>query len=283
MKGTGIKDYLEYLEEFRATKKADKATLGGMIHFLAIQAEEAKDSNCISMFHDGVAESIKNAVKTKPSDPKKLTEDEQMISIIRTNSGESGCWIMELVNAAKKKNVTPENCEGFFTMLGAPSISGSVISGFINQINPYFPDEISKEDFRKALSTKTWTQYRLRRVSSAHILMKIRDDFVALGIFEDKGSVSDSIQKSYDAPWDITLSKKIPEKMLGYASLYLEACGTPIDNWWQGEKAVSQFPSVTAKKAKEIFKRYLIIKADVGDLEKITKTGELSKAVKAFW
>ena len=56
------------------------------------------------------------------------------------------------------------------------------------------------------------------------------------------------------------LAGNIREVLKAYACIYLECAGTPIESWFQGNKARDSIPATRVKGCKAIFKKYLEIK-----------------------
>jgi hypothetical protein len=283
--GAVTETFTQYLEDHRCSNTNTIATVGGMLLFLATDAgtESKTSSKCAALFRPGAAAQILGKAPESENTP--TNDDQENIAAARKNLAYSVWWIVNLVNRAHKKSLTPSNVEGFFAMLNHKGTSGGAVAWFINSISPFFPDSISVEDFRARLVPGAWTSYSIARVTTGRIMWKNIDAFRETGITTPDDEVEAAIKASADAPWDVALSLNIPEKYKAYMCLYLEASGTPIDNWYQGNKARDALPAARVRGAKEIFRRYLEVKHDVTGLNEINATADFrnNRRVTEFW
>lgn len=276
-----------YLSDFRATDNNTVATLGGILLALTTAANSNDDTplrdNVRKMFTGNSYIAIHNLMADPGADP--ADDNGRNIVSIRFNLAASVNWIINLVNAAKKKPLTDDNVEGFFAMMGHTSTKAGVITRFINQIQAFFPDNIDNEPFRNMLAPGVWTTYRTSRVSTGAILINLLPDFRILRITVQGDADEDAITACAARPWDTNLSLAIRDKFKAYGCLYLQAAGTSIDNWYQGNRAVSNLPAAKVRMAKEIFRRYLEVKNSVGDLNTFVEAAGFanSDAIRDFF
>lgn len=186
-------------------------------------------------------------------------------------------WIVDLVTASKKKELTAENVEGYYASLGRTDIKGGPISKLINSACNFLTDMITDKTFRDELTDTEFMRYHTSRVSTGKLLWEMIDVFKDLKIGNDKDYKK--IEDSNDAPYDIKKSKEIPIKMLGYAKIYFEVANKDVGKWYQGEKAMSEVPSVRTRKIKEVFKKYLDVKNNIEELDKANTMDDLTKAL----
>jgi hypothetical protein len=275
----------DYLADYKATDATTVATVGSMVLFLAnlcnAQAGGAPTgaaANALKAFQDGAHAAIialcapaaaggggGGAAPAAAAAPN--VENEENIANINANLPEAGKWLYNLISAAKKKKLDDKNVEGFFASLGHTGTRVQAVASLVNSVAPFFPDSIGTAAFRDLLMDNVWTQYRNTRVTTGKVLIRLVDDFVALRILADGDPTHLAIRASADAPWDINLSYAIPDKIKAYGYIFLEAAGTPIDDWKQGSKAVDQLPNARVKGCKVVFKKYLELKNNTTDIE----------------
>lgn len=275
--GASISDYLE---GFKATDMTTKSTLGAMVFLMAEKAEEpaaglaaealALRANCARAFAPGAAAAIVALCAVPGAGAN--TENDQVIRAILDNQAACPGWMVDLINAAHKKPLDDVNVEGYFASINHTGTKASAVAQVINKLLPYFPDNISNPAFRANLVDNVWTTYRTTRVSTGKILEKLLPDFRILSITTagDAGEVA--IIASANAPWDINLANAIADKYKAYGCIFHEASGTPIDKWYQGNKARDEMPAARVRGIKEVFRRYLEVKSNVGGLAAITDT-----------
>jgi len=114
-------------------------------------------------------------------------------------------------------------------------------------------------------------------------MVKLLDDFRELGITTAGDATEVAINAANDAPWDTSLSLAIPNKYKAYASVYLEVCGTGIDDWWQGNNAVDELPAARVRGAKVIFKKYLELKNNTDTIDAIDDISDITTAGTTFF
>jgi hypothetical protein len=281
-----------YLEDYKATDPNTKATIGGMILWLARKAtdtgvnpdvnEVELRANCSNLFRTGAAAAIVALCPHNAAAP--VDENEENIVAIRINAENAVNWLADLVSAGHKKSLTEQNVEGYFAMLNHVGTKASAVASLVNKISPFFPDNVGDAGFRDLLAPGIWTTYRVSRVATGTILKKLLDDFRAMGITTDGDATEVAIEASAAAPWDLNLSLGIQNKYKAYGCIFLEAAGTPIEKWYQGNKAKDELPAVRVRGAKEIFRRYLEVKNEVRNLDGITTVdGFDDPAVTGFW
>lgn len=258
--------------------------LMAMIYFLATDSLSSDSSAIASgrVFTAGAALSIIELVERVPIDANSLTDNEELAVIVVLNAGACGPWLYDLISAAQKKNLSPENVQGYFASLGFEGANCQSIARFINSVRSFYPDEIHSAAFRANLTVSTWSDYRKTRASAGLILRGLILSFKELGIL--RGSDEADITNSAESPWDLVLAGKIRSDLKAYASIFLETAGTGIDKWSQGNKAVASLPSVRVKGAKVIFKKYLDLKNNTERVDAIREIAEFQSAEnKAFW
>lgn len=258
--------------------------LMAMIYFLAMDSLSSDISAAASVrvFTAGAANSIIELVDKAPADADNLTDSEELAVVVVLNAGACGPWLYDLISAAQKKNLSPENVQGYFASLGFEGANCQSIARFINSVRSFYPDEIHDATFRANLTVSTWNDYRKSRASAGQILRGLITSFRELGIL--KGSDEADITASAESPWNLELAGKIRSDLKAYASIFLETAGTGIDKWSQGNKAVAALPSVRVKGAKVIFKKYLDLKNNTERIDAIREVSEFaSEENKAFW
>jgi len=279
------------LEELRANDLNTKSTLGAIVDLLATTAtmqppteddavaENMREliNNCSSMFRPGVANGwllLFGAPATNPP-----TESDDINAAIRLNGPKAGRWVINFVNAAKKKRLEDSNVEGWFAELGHNGTKGAPIASLINKIAPFLPDRIEDENFRAMLAPGIWSSYRQARVSAGSIIFPLLEDFRNLGITEDGDEVERAVIACRENSWDTALSLNIPERIKAYASLFREVSGSPIEKWYQGNSAVEAMASVKVRKVRDIFRRYLEVKNDTAGINAINTIADFDTAV----
>jgi hypothetical protein len=280
-KGKLTETFTQYMEEHRCNNSTTVSTMGGMLMYLMDDAgaKNSSSDSSKSLFRPGAIVQLKDAIASATG------EDAENIDASKLNKPHAANWLVNLLNAAHKKKLAAGNVEGFFAMMSHTGTSGSAVAWMINSISPFYPDSILSAGFRDMLADGVWTTYRMTRVTTGQTMWKNIDAFRDLGITTKGDSVESAIEASFDAPWDVTLSMKIPDKYKAYTCLYLETAGIPIDKWYQGNAARDALPAARARGAKEIFRRYLEVKNSVKDLEKIDTVSAFSKdeRVTGFW
>jgi len=206
-----------------------------------------------------------NAIEALMAAPAAAPADDNELSIvaIRLNEGSVTNWMADLINAAKKRPISDTNVEGYFAMLGHSGTKPGVVARLINQISVFFPDNVGNAAFRTILAPGVWTTYRNTRVSSGAILRELLPDFAALRVVITGDVNEAAIIASSNAPWDIALSAAIPDRIKAYGCIFLQTAGTPIDSWFQGNKAMDSMAAARVRGAKAIFRKYLEVKNDV--------------------
>jgi hypothetical protein len=267
-----------YCENFRASDPNTVATIGAIIYVLAQTAEladnaatDAVRANCRKLFLGNAAESIVNACG--PPAAADTGDDDHNVRAILANANSVPNWLADLVNAAKKKSITEGNVEGYFAQLGHSGTKAGSVARLINQVAPFFPDSVGNDAFRALLAPGMWTTYRNTRVSSGAIILKLLPDFRLLRITTEGDANEALITAAANAPWSTEAANDIPVKFRGYACIFLQAAGTPIDGWFQGNNAVAEMPANRVRGAKSIFRKYLEVKndVDVDELDTIAK------------
>jgi hypothetical protein len=280
-KGKLTETFTQYLEDHRCNNSTTVSTMGGMIMYLMVDAEgkNASSDSSKSLFRPGAIAQLKQAITNAAG------EDSENVEASKLNIPHAANWLVNLLNASHKKKLTAGNVEGFFAMMRHTGTSGSAIAWLINSISPFYPDSILATGFRELLADGVWTTYRMTRVTTGQTMWKNIDAFRDLGITVKGDAVEAVIKASFDAPWDVTLSMKIPEKYKAYTCVYLETAGIPIEKWYQGNSARDALPAARVRGAKEIFRRYLEVKNSVKDLEKIDTVSAFAKdeQVTGFW
>lgn len=263
-------DITAYCSDFKATDPNTIATVGSIISVLADESLLATPLgvNCAKLFRPGVAaEIIELCVAPDAAD---IDDNAANIRAILANKPSVPNWMINLISAAKKKPLEDGNVEGFFAMLGHTGTKASAVARLINQITPFFPDSIGDDAFRALLAPGIWTTYRNTRVSSGGIILKLLPDFRNLGITAIGDANETFITASANAPWDAVISLLILDKFKAYACIFLTAAGTPIDNWYQGNKARDDMPAARVRGATAIFKKYLEVKNNTQAIDGIT-------------
>lgn len=276
----------EYCESFRATDPTTIATIGSIILVIATGANAAADAelkkNCSKMFARNCFTDIIGLCAT-PKDTD-IDDNSDNIRAILLNGDAAINWIADLVNAAKKKPITDGNVEGYFAALGHTATKSSAVARIINMIQVFLPDNIKLDTFRAVLVDNVWTRYRCTRVSAGVILSSLLPDFYNLRILTKGDEVDLAIIASSKAAYDLELGATIPDKYKAYGCIFLQVCGTPIDGWKQGNKAVDNMPAARVRGCKTIFRKYLDIKnsVDVDEFDSISAMNT-SDAVRDFF
>ena len=271
-------DISAYLGEFRATDNNTIATIGGMLLVITTNAVSNDPSDLRTNVRNLFTGDSYNAVHALMSANAAAANSDngRNVVAIRANVGAATNWLINLINAAKKKPLTEGNVEGFFAMMGHTSTRSAVVAQFINSIQVFFPDEINDHTFREELAPGIWTTYRNSRVSAGTIINKLLPDFRIMNITRENDANERAVIACAASPWDLELSLAIPEKLKAYAAIYLDVSGTPIEKWYQGNKAVDELPSSKVRKLKEIFRKYNELKSDVGDINAIANIRDFS-------
>lgn len=286
-RGGAAETFTAYMEDHRCTGPTTIATVGGIVIFLATDAASgsATAAASASLFRTGAAAAIIALAAPPGAGAVPGNDNEENIVAANLNVPNALNWLANLINAAKKSPLTTGNVEGFFAMLGHTGTSASPVVWLINSITPFYPDSVGVGAFRAVLAPGIWTTYRVARSSTGKIMWENIDAFRAVGITTAGDAVELAIEASYNAPWDVPLTMAIGPKYKAYMCLYLEAAGTPIDNWHQGNRARDNLPAAKARGAKEIFRRYLEVKNDVTGLNAINTVANFltTARVTQFW
>jgi len=259
-----------------------------MVLYLARSAASAVDTvhrtNCRKLFRLTCYTQI---IALCAAPPAADTDDNaENIRAILANGNNCANWIIDLINAAKKKDLETGNVEGYFASLGNKSVKSGAIVHMINSISPFFPDYLvtSTTDMMAELTPGIWTVYRTTRVSAGNIIFKLRDDFIRLGIFASGDAVDTAITACKDNAWNIVLSLDIPNRVKAYAAIYLDVAGIGIDKWYQGNKAIDELPASKVKASRVIFKKYLELTTNTEAVTAATDTAAMVTAIPTgFW
>lgn len=275
-----------FFEEMRATDETTKGVIGAMISVLATNStvNNATDlsRNCAAMFQIGSAEAYVAFMATAVADDP--TEEDVLRALITSNEGSCLGWICDLVNASKKKTIDGDNVMGYFESLGRSSVKGGPIALFVNRMADFLPDNIMDDAFRNGLTQNKWTEYHSSRVSTGKILVSFVDAFLDLGIFRDADQVHTAILDCAENSHNVSSSNDIPDKVIGYGNIYLEVCGTPISNWYQGRKCEANLPNSRVKAIKMIFKKYNELIHNIEGIEESETVAGLSGQIgNGFW
>jgi hypothetical protein len=261
--------------------------MGGMIirltDIVVAAAGDDLTHNVSRLFKPNAAAAI-NALSVAPAGAP-ANENEENIIAARANLPNCDNWFADLLNAAHKSPVTAGNVEGYFASFGHTGTSTGAIVWLINSMKPFFPDSVGDQAFRDLLTPGCWTTYRITRVSAGKVLLSLRDDFRALNITAQGDQVEGLIDTSAAEPWNIDAANAIPDKYKAYASIFLQAAGTPIDNWHQGNKAAGNLPASRVRGAKATFARYLEVKNDIAGLNALNDVAAISgnASIQNFW
>jgi len=260
-------DISTYLGDFRATDMNTIATIGAIVRCMCLAAigggavPVPLRNNARKAFVGDSYNAIEALMAAPGAVP--VNDNERCIVAIRLNGGSVTNWMADLINAAKKKPISDTNVEGYFAMLGHSGTKAGVVARLINQISVFFPDSVGNAAFRLVLAPGVWTSYRVTRVSSGIILRGLLPDFIALRVVVAGDANEIAITASSDAPWDTALATAIPEKIKAYGCIFLQTAGTPIDSWYQGNRAMDSMAAARVRGAKVIFRRYLEVKNEV--------------------
>jgi len=277
-----------YLEGLRCTN----ATTQGTALAIILKAAEAALSttvselrtNCRAMFHHNAAESIATSAAADPVDAANPTDVESMTIRALSQVESAQKWICELVNASKKKELTGTNVESYYSALGRSDVNGTPIAMLINKMANFLPDMINDDTFRNNLTDNMWNKYHMSRVASGKLLYKIREDLINLNILERGSAADTAIVNCATNSHNVELSYDIPEKLIGYGSLYYEVAGIDVGDWKQGGKAEANLPATKVKAIKQIFKKYMELRNSVDAVKDATTVGALNTAVgNSFW
>jgi hypothetical protein len=273
-----------FLEDRRAANQTTQAAMLAMIFNLSVEAVVDSDlgRNCALMFGSGVAVLLNTAKDATGED---VPPNDRLVHTMAVGQMVNSVkWICDLVNASKKKELTGDNVEGYYASLARTDVKGAPIASLINQIANFLPDMVSDDIFRGNLTESVWNEYHISRVSTGKLLFGIRDAFLDLEIYASGDTTDQAIIASKDAPYNIQLSYDIPNKIVGYASLFFQAAGKDVGKWWQGEKAEDEIPAAKLKSIKKVFKKYLEITGDAGQIDGAVTLEGLNSAVKdGFW
>jgi len=266
---------VEYVGNFKASDSTTSATIGSMIYTIALCANDATTTatvtNCRRMFVNTCYGAVVNLVDAPGANP--TAEVTALIAAVKLNEPSAKHWIVNLVNASKKKPLTGDNVDGFFSSLMHNGTKGSAVASFINTISAFFPDSVSDTAFRSTLADGMWTEYRVTRVSTGKVITTVMNELKELGVMS--AAEEAAVAASANAPWDVSLSTKISKKVIGYACLFLQAAGTPIENWYQGNKAANELPVSKIRALKMVFKKYIDLKNNVDGVDGIKSLQQL--------
>jgi hypothetical protein len=277
---------IPFLEGLRAINPTTQSAVLSIIVNLSAKAVEDTElgRNCAPMFGPGVAKSINDTINSDPEDPNDPTERDMLIARAKGQLDTARVWIVDLVNASKKKELTGTNVDSYYSSLSRSDVKGAPIATLINRIANFLPDMINQEQFRNELTDNVWTSYQVSRVSTGKLLFEVRRHFIALGIYNQNSAEDLAIIASKDNPHDITLSYNIPKHLVGYASLFFQAAGKDVGKWYQGDKYESEIPAAKVKTIKAIFKKYLEIDSNVAGIEEAATVDRLKNTIGAgFW
>jgi len=288
-----------YMATHKFTDRTLASIVGGMIIILARLAKSDDPDVYQNMFQAGAADmildtyqrfkdtaTVKNAALTAyvmggqlGQAPADLNDEEEFAELVEAQLLGAPNWLINNVSAAKKKPLTLSNVNGFFASIGMSNMKLTGIDGFFNKVAMFCSDNIADGEFRALLIDNVWGAYRSTRVSTGIVISKLLGEFVEMGILHDGGADYRKIETASRQPWNVAASNDIPEKYKAYAMLFLETAGTPIDSWYQGQKAVSNMPAIRVRTTKHIFKKYMEIKSNVGAVDAATSMAEFQAAV----
>lgn len=281
----GSANLLDLLTAIGASSPDTYATIGAMFYMIVQAANHAADTdlrtNCRKMF-TGTAYGTYQHDDKFPADPttRSGTANTAAIQVqLGDNLAASSGWLLDLVNAAKKKPLDEQNVTGYFASIRFDCAKPIKVAKFINTIAPYLADMISLEASRNLLSKSTWTDYRVSRCSTGKVLKENSAALKVLGVITDAEVVT--ITTASESPWDITLADAIPKRIKGFCAIYLDASGRGIDKWYQGNKAMDAMPAAKVRATKVIFKAYLDAVNDTSAVASATTASEVIAAIPA--
>lgn len=273
----------DLLSSIGASSPDTYATIGSMFYAIVQSANNGVETplrtNCRKMF---VGNSYTNYQDNErfPGNPVDRSGTQGIADIqdqLSDNLPSCGGWLLDLVNAAKKKPVDDQNVTGYFASIKFECSKPIKIAKFINMIAPYLEDIIADRASRDLLSKTVWTEYRISRCSTGKILHENSAVLKVLGVISDIDDAA--ITAASNAPWDISLADAIPNRIKAYCAIYLDAAGRGIDKWHQGNKAMDALPAAKIRSSKKIFKKYLDTVNDIEDLEKAKTADEVVAAI----
>lgn len=275
-------------EEFKCTDQTTAACLGSMMVLCAqdVVSVAPTIASLAGAFDvqsaAGIDAAFTNAINAIGGNAP-VNDEEKLVKKIEANMVNAGRWIIDLVNAAKKKKLEEGNVEGYFASLGNDTIKPMPIMRFINDLSFFIPDHVNNANFRQLLTQGVWTTYRMTRVSAGKILFQLIDVFRELGITVNGDAVEVAIVASNNAPHNVALADQIPRKYLAYGCIYHIASGTPIDKWYQGNKAMNNLPSQRVRYLRDVFVKYHEIKNNAQGLNGAANLGALQTLVQNVW
>lgn len=286
------KDVSVFLEGFKATNDTTKSALLAILAKFAETAEVTSagstpsdlTNNCKAMFVMDSAKNLVTLMNTGVAAGTNPTANDLIVERANTQVGVAVAWICDLVNASKKKELTGENVEGYYASLGRSDVKGSPIAFVINSAANFLPDSIKDASFRVHLTKSTWNDYHSSRSSTGTLLNKLRGDFIDLEIYKDGDKTDMAIKAASDAPYDLKLTRDIPDKIVGYASIFFEVGGIDVGHWYQGIKAQNEIPYARVMAIKSVFKKYLELKNKISSIDKADTVTDLVTTVGSdFW
>lgn len=196
-------------------------------------------------------------------------------------------WLIDLCAANQIRTLTHKNIEGYFMAKNATKINGRelvlVVSLFAKALPKIMADEGARD--RVLHEAGDWLKYHTTATSTAALCAKmmesIRGPFPTL--------ISDAtaafIQEANDNRWDKERADLIPRNVVAITYIWLEVSKQLPDEWFQGNKAISEMNPSVAKMFRTLFKRYLDIAGNtdtIGAIGSIRELQEFQNSVNAM-
>lgn len=275
---------ITFFEDMRCNDESTMGVVGSMVHMFAATALMADDvdlvKNCRSMFTPDTARIFCDYMTATPGNVRNPLDE--LRDLIDANEPNTMGYVCDLINAAKKKELTPENVKSYFTEKGTSSVKGAPVASFINSAACFFPDDILEDNFRNNLSDGNWNDYHSSRVSTGKVLLPMIDMFADLGIINEEEAAA--IEFCAENSHNLATSAAIPKRVIGYANVYLETTGKGISNWYQGKKCEAEIPYGKLVDIKRIFKKYDEINNMVTGLDDAQTIADVKGSMpQGFW
>jgi hypothetical protein len=163
---------------------------------------------------------------------------------------------LDLVRAHQSKPLSVSNIKNYFAMKAMVRVNARFILSVIQSAATLFSNLKEVIGIANHIDDSVWMKYRLAKSSTPNLVMKVLDEAgdIITGVFSD-ASV-DIVQEALDDLEDLDKSRRIPRSMILCAHAYLKAMNALPDDWYQGERAVSEGSPVLYQRWLAVFRRY---------------------------
>lgn len=197
--------------------------------------------------------------------------------------------ILELVAANQVSELADENIQSFFAAKGT-ELNIGLVRKVVRYISSVEGSLMSSSIFQARSLDFKWMAYHTTAASGSGLVMRFLDMTGASkgdgnykgGIFSVTEATYDLVVQSIRAPWEITAADRIPDRIKGFAYIFLEAMDLlPKNKWYQGLRASSNLSPNEILAIKAAASKHKALTSATTGISAATDADTLTKAIDA--